>query len=293
MQSRGAYMALSIITGLLMIVLGGIFLAQPGLSLASIIWLVGIFAIVYGVFLVIAGIAGRHDGGGWVIAGGVLAVIMGIVVLAWPAATSLAVLYIIAAWAIISGIADIAGAFAGGISGGRRVWLVILGLIGIARRHLLLRPPGDRRPGAALGGRRLPGGARRVPHHRRVHAAAAAAGGLAAPARRPQGGPGANEARAGRASLPAGPLSCGVTPRACGAGRLSLSVLVGLRAQRLAAHRREALLEARLLEDGLHFLHHVLGREEVAEPELLADLEQVVHVVGPLVAPGLADGAGT
>ncbi len=132
MQSRGAWMALSIITGLLMIVLGGVFLAKPGLSLASVILLVGIFTIVYGLFLVIAGIAGRTEGGGWAIAVGALAVIMGIVTLAWPAATSLAVLYIIAAWAIISGIADIAGAFAGGISGGRRVWLVILGLIGIA-----------------------------------------------------------------------------------------------------------------------------------------------------------------
>jgi uncharacterized membrane protein HdeD (DUF308 family) len=132
MQSRGAWIALSVVTGLLMIVLGGVFLARPGLSLASIILLVGIFAIVYGVFLVIAGIAGRHDGGGWVVAGGVLAVIMGIVTLAWPAATSLVILYIIAAWAIISGIADIAGAFAGGISGGRRVWLIIIGLLGIA-----------------------------------------------------------------------------------------------------------------------------------------------------------------
>ncbi len=132
MQSRGAYMALSILTGLLMIVLGGLFLARPGLSLASIILLVGIFAIVYGVVLAVAGVAGRAEGGGWAIAVGVLAVIMGIVTLAWPAATSLAVLYIIAAWAIISGIADIAGAFAGGISGGRRIWLVILGLIGIA-----------------------------------------------------------------------------------------------------------------------------------------------------------------
>jgi len=132
MQSRGAWIALSVITGLLMIVLGGVFLARPGLSLASIILLVGIFAIVYGVFLVIAGIAGRHDGGGWVVAGGVLAVIMGIVTLAWPAATSLVILYIIAAWAIISGIADIAGAFAGGISGGRRLWLIIIGLLGIA-----------------------------------------------------------------------------------------------------------------------------------------------------------------
>jgi uncharacterized membrane protein HdeD (DUF308 family) len=132
MQSRGAFMALSIITGLLMIVLGGLFLAQPGLSLATVIWLTGIFAIVYGLFLAIAGIAGRHEGGGWGIAVGALAVIMGIVTLAWPAATGLAILYIIAAWAIISGVADIAGAFMGGISGGRRVWLVIIGLLGIA-----------------------------------------------------------------------------------------------------------------------------------------------------------------
>lgn len=36
------------------------------------------------------------------------------------------------ALSIISGVADIIGAFAGGISGGRRIWLVILGLIGIA-----------------------------------------------------------------------------------------------------------------------------------------------------------------
>jgi uncharacterized membrane protein HdeD (DUF308 family) len=125
-------MALSIITGLLMIVLGGLFLAQPGLSLATVIWLIGIFSIVYGLFLAIAGIAGRHEGGGWGIAVGALAVIMGIVTLAWPAATGLALLYVIAAWAIISGITDIAGAFVGGISGGRRVWLVIIGLLGIA-----------------------------------------------------------------------------------------------------------------------------------------------------------------
>ena len=37
MQSRGAYMALSILTGLLIIVLGALFLAKPVLSLASII----------------------------------------------------------------------------------------------------------------------------------------------------------------------------------------------------------------------------------------------------------------
>jgi uncharacterized membrane protein HdeD (DUF308 family) len=132
MQSRGAYIALSVITGLVMIVLGGLFVAQPGLSLASIILLLGIFVIVYGVALMVAGLMGRTESRGWSVAVGILAIIFGIVVFAWPAATSLAILYVFAAWAIISGIADIAHAFTSGLTGGRRVWLVIIGLLGIA-----------------------------------------------------------------------------------------------------------------------------------------------------------------
>jgi uncharacterized membrane protein HdeD (DUF308 family) len=132
MQSRGAYVALSVITGLLMIVLGGLFVAQPGLSLASIILLLGIFAIVYGVALAIAGLAGRTESRGWSVAVGVLAIIFGIIVFVWPGATSLAILYVFAAWALISGLADIAHAFMSGLSGGQRVWLVIIGLLGIA-----------------------------------------------------------------------------------------------------------------------------------------------------------------
>jgi uncharacterized membrane protein HdeD (DUF308 family) len=132
MQSRGAYIALSVITGLLMIVLGGLFVARPGLSLASIILLLGIFVIVYGVALFVAGLTGRTESRGWAIAMGVLAVVFGIVVFVWPAATSLAILYVFAAWAIVSGITDIAGAFMAGASGGQRVWLVVIGLLGIA-----------------------------------------------------------------------------------------------------------------------------------------------------------------
>src|SRR5665647_2203353 len=59
---------------------------------------------------------------------------------------------------------------------------------------------------------------------------------------------------------------------------------------RAAAHRGEALLEAGLLEDRLDLLDGLLRRVEVAEAELFADLEQVLHVGGPLLAPGLADG---
>jgi len=131
MQSRGAWMALSIITGLLMIVLGGLFLASPGLSLASVILLFGIFAIVYGVALAAAGMTGRAESRWGAIVVGVLAVIVGIIALVWPGLTSLTLLYIIAAWMVISGITEIAGAFMSGVGGGQRLWLIILGILSI------------------------------------------------------------------------------------------------------------------------------------------------------------------
>jgi uncharacterized membrane protein HdeD (DUF308 family) len=112
---------------------------------------------------------GPTESRGWSVAVGILAVVFGIVVFAWPGATSLAILYVFAAWANVSGVADIAHAFMSGLSGRQRVWLVIIGLLGIAavaapapaaplvtrprRGPLSLRPPQRprrraRRPGA-------------------------------------------------------------------------------------------------------------------------------------------------
>ena len=150
MQSRGAWMALSIITGLLMIVLGGLFLASPGLSLASVILLFGIFAIVYGVGMAVSGIMGHAQSRGGAIAVGVLAVIVGIVALVWPGLTSLTLLYIIAAWMIVSGITDIAGAFMRGVDGGQRLWLIVLGILSIIVGIIFFAHPVNGAPAAGF-----------------------------------------------------------------------------------------------------------------------------------------------
>jgi uncharacterized membrane protein HdeD (DUF308 family) len=54
-----------------------------------------------------AGIRGRQ---GWAIAEGAISVIVGIVIVVWPAITALALLYLVAAWAIITGIVRIVAA---------------------------------------------------------------------------------------------------------------------------------------------------------------------------------------
>jgi uncharacterized membrane protein HdeD (DUF308 family) len=69
--------------------------------------LLGAFALVEGVANLVAGIRGRQ---GWAIAEGVISVIVGIVIVVWPAITALALLYLVAAWAIITGIVRIVAA---------------------------------------------------------------------------------------------------------------------------------------------------------------------------------------
>ena len=141
MQSRGAWVALSLISGALMIVLGALFLARPGLSLATVILLFGWFTIVWGVVEVVSGLLGRTGHRAWSVVLGLLAAVAGVAVLAWPGLTGLTLVYLIAAWALVSGVADLVGAFARGVSAGGRVWLVISGLLSVAAGILLFARP--------------------------------------------------------------------------------------------------------------------------------------------------------
>jgi uncharacterized membrane protein HdeD (DUF308 family) len=122
---------LSILTGLTAIVLGILLLAMPKASLTTVIWVFGLMVILYGVLRAISGLAGHMESRSAGVVGGILAVIAGIAVIAWPGMTALALLYIIAGWAIVMGVVDIFAAFTGGKSGGRRVWSAIAGVISV------------------------------------------------------------------------------------------------------------------------------------------------------------------
>lgn len=123
---------LSILTGLVEIVLGILLLAMPKASLTTVIWLFGLMIIAYGVLRAIAGLMGHMESRSAGVVGGILAIIAGILVIAWPGLTALALLYIIAGWVVVMGVVDIAHAFMKGTSAGRRVWSLIAGVVSIA-----------------------------------------------------------------------------------------------------------------------------------------------------------------
>ena len=100
------------IRGALAIAFGIVSFLLPADSLYALVILFGAYALVDGAFDIAAGIrsARHHRHWGWLVFQGIIGIAAGIVTLAWPGITALALLYCIAAWAVISGFAQIAAA---------------------------------------------------------------------------------------------------------------------------------------------------------------------------------------
>src|ERR687883_246312 len=98
-----------VLRGLVAILFGLAALFWPGLILAVLIVFFGAYALVDGVLSVIA--AFRSSGHGMrrplLLIEGAIGILFGIVTLFWPGLTALALLYVVAFWAIFTGIARI------------------------------------------------------------------------------------------------------------------------------------------------------------------------------------------
>ena len=95
--------------GLVAVLFGLAALFWPGLVLEVLILFFGAYALVDGIFALVA--AFRSSGHGMrrplLLIEGVIGILFGILALFWPGLTALTLLYIIAFWAILSGIARI------------------------------------------------------------------------------------------------------------------------------------------------------------------------------------------
>lgn len=101
-----------LLRGLLSILFGIAVFVWPGLSLLALITLFGAFALVDGVLGVINGIRlhGEHNRWWAVLLEGLLGVAVGLMALVFPGQTTVALLYVIAAWAIVTGVLEIISA---------------------------------------------------------------------------------------------------------------------------------------------------------------------------------------
>jgi uncharacterized membrane protein HdeD (DUF308 family) len=126
------------IRGVLAIVFGLVAFFYTGQTILALVYVFGAFALLSGIATLVAAVrAGEaHQRWGWLAASGLIGVAAGVVCFVYPNPTALAFVYIVAAWAILSGVAEIAFAFAfpdtlahpfwAGLSGGLSVLFGVL-----------------------------------------------------------------------------------------------------------------------------------------------------------------------
>jgi len=125
------------------VVFGVIAIVLPDITLTALVLLFGAYALVDGVFaLVAAANAFRsHRQWGPFVLEGVGGVVVGLITLIWPRLTTLALLYLIAAWAIVTGVLELAAAVALRRAIRGEFWLGLAGLASLAFGIVLVFAP--------------------------------------------------------------------------------------------------------------------------------------------------------
>src|SRR6266542_19210 len=132
------------LNGVLSIAVGVVILGWPGISLFALTILFGAYALATGVVGLAAVLSGAAKGErGWLIFSSLLGIGVGIAVLVWPNISSLALLYVIGAYAVALGIIAIGGAFYLPLDGGDTALLVLSGLVSILFGIVMFAKPGD------------------------------------------------------------------------------------------------------------------------------------------------------
>jgi uncharacterized membrane protein HdeD (DUF308 family) len=117
----------------------------PGITLSTLIILFGAYALVDGVFSIFSLLTTRDrpTRWPWFLLQGVLSILVGIGAIVWPDLTALALLYVIAAWAIVTGVMQIAAAIELRREIQGEFWLGLGGLAAVIFGILAFIFPGD------------------------------------------------------------------------------------------------------------------------------------------------------
>jgi len=129
--------------GVAAVVFGILALLLPGTTLAALVLLFGAYAILEGVFSLIAAVRGRTDEPRWLLAlQAIVSIAAGFVTFLWPGLTALVLLYVIAAWALVIGVLQIVAAVRLHSRIRGEGWLVLSGILSVIFGVLMMWAPG-------------------------------------------------------------------------------------------------------------------------------------------------------
>jgi uncharacterized membrane protein HdeD (DUF308 family) len=133
-----------LIRGIVSIVIGILAIAWPGMTIAVLVGIFGAYAIIDGITNLFIGFSPARAGGrSWAhVVQGLVGIGAGVLAFLWPGVTALALVFFIAAWAVVTGVFEIVAAIRL-----RRVikgeWLLALsGALSVALGVLVFAFPG-------------------------------------------------------------------------------------------------------------------------------------------------------
>ncbi len=129
--------------GLIAVLLGLAAFLWPGLTWLALVYLFGFYALFDGLLAVITGVRRSKDTPRWwvFLLEGIVSIAAGVIAFLQPALTGLVILFVIAGWAIITGILEIAAAIRLRREITNEWWLALGGVASIALGILLVLRP--------------------------------------------------------------------------------------------------------------------------------------------------------
>src|SRR5713226_6153465 len=141
-QMIGNFRTMFLFRGIVAVLFGILTLIWPKITLVVLVLLFGIFAVVSGITAVAAALRNtREQGWGLLLFQGILGILAGVIALVWPGITALAFLYLLAAWAIITGVLEFIAPLSFPMSTRRALLMVLAGVISVIFGILIAAQP--------------------------------------------------------------------------------------------------------------------------------------------------------
>jgi len=132
-----------ILLGIMAVIVGILAIAWPGVTILALVILFAVYAFVAAGLQAARAFSGRTAGPvfGHLLLG-LIDIAAGVMALVWPAPTAFVLVIVVAAWALVGGVAEFFAGFQSGETAGTRASLTLSGLVSIAFGVLLFARPG-------------------------------------------------------------------------------------------------------------------------------------------------------
>jgi len=142
MEALARYWWALVLRGVAAVIFGVLAFVFPAITVAVLIILFGAYAIVDGVFNLIAAVSGRTEQRWWhLVIEGIVSIAAGVIAFAWPGLTLLALVWLVAGWAIITGVLEIVAAIRLRKHIDNEWWLALSGVASLILGGLLIVAP--------------------------------------------------------------------------------------------------------------------------------------------------------